>query len=104
VTLHAWGTPRVVDADACLLRQLTDLSHLQDQLEPWKVANAPAEHIDTQMMAIVGLEIPIGRIEREWKISQNRTEADCQGIVDGLSVQGGFSAERGNLVAAGKLS
>jgi transcriptional regulator len=37
-----------------------------------------------QMRAIVGIEIPISRIEGKWKMSQNRDEADRRGVVDGM--------------------
>ncbi len=36
------------------------------------------------MKAIVGIEIPIERIEGKWKLSQNRAEADRAGVVAGL--------------------
>ncbi len=34
-----------------------------------------------QMKAIVGIEIPIERIEGKWKLSQNRAEADRAGVI-----------------------
>ena len=36
------------------------------------------------MKAIVGIEIPIERIEGKWKLSQNRTAADRAGVIAGL--------------------
>jgi transcriptional regulator len=85
-TVHAWGRPAVVD-DACwLARQLADLTRLQEQRRPrpWAVADAPADFIAAQMKAIVGIEIPIGRLEGKWKMSQNRDAADRAGVVAGL--------------------
>ena len=40
------------------------------------------------MKGIVGIEIPIARIEGKWKVSQNRPEADRRGVVAGLSAEG----------------
>ena len=37
-----------------------------------------------QLRAIVGVEIAISRLEGKWKLSQNRSEADVTGVVDGL--------------------
>jgi len=37
------------------------------------------------MKSIVGLEIPIARIEGKWKVSQNRPATDQAGVVAGLS-------------------
>ena len=41
-----------------------------------------------QIRAIVGIEIPIARIEGKWKVSQNRPIADREGVVAGLRAQG----------------
>ena len=41
-----------------------------------------------QIKAIVGLEIPIARIEGKWKVSQNRPAADQAGVVAGLRGSG----------------
>jgi transcriptional regulator len=36
--------------------------------DPWKIDDAPADFVGMQMRAIVGVEIPIRRIEGKWKI------------------------------------
>jgi transcriptional regulator len=46
----------------------------------------------SQIKGIVGVEIPIDRIEGKWKVSQNRPEADRAGVVAGLR-GGGEAAE-----------
>ena len=56
--------------------------------EPWAVTDAPEAFVEAQMKGIVGIEIPIARIEGKWKVSQNRPEADRRGVVDGLSAEG----------------
>jgi transcriptional regulator len=101
VTVHVWGKPRVIEEAAWLLRQITDLTHAQEKSrpEPWKVADAPPDFVAAQMRAIVGIEIPIDRIEGKWKVSQNRTEADRRGIFAGLHSQGGSSGIMADLVA-----
>jgi transcriptional regulator len=89
VTVHAWGTPRVMDA-AALRRQIEDLTMSQEQgrPSPWAVGDAPEDFIATMINAIVGIEIPIGRIESKWKLSQNRSEADRRGVAEGLRAAG----------------
>jgi transcriptional regulator len=37
---------------------------------------------------IFGIEIPIARLEGKWKVSQNRPEADRDGVADGLGAEG----------------
>ncbi|MES2535930.1 MAG: FMN-binding negative transcriptional regulator [Pseudomonadota bacterium] len=100
-TVHAWGAPRVVDDAAWLRRQLEDLTHSQEGARPapWRVDDAPASFIAAQMNGIIGVEIPIVRIEGKWKVSQNRTEAERQGVIDGLRAEGGAGAVMAGLVA-----
>jgi transcriptional regulator len=90
VTVHAWGAPRVIDDAAWLRRQVEDLTdaHEARQPAPWHVDDAPADYLATMLKGIVGIEIPIARIEGKWKMSQNRSDADRAGIRAGLRAQG----------------
>ena len=36
------------------------------------------------MKAIIGIEIPISRIEGKWKMSQNKDKADREGVINGM--------------------
>ena len=58
-------------------------------MQPWSVDEAPADFIAAQMRAIIGVEIPISRIEGKWKVSQNRTPADREGVAQGLATEAG---------------
>ncbi|MCX5514601.1 transcriptional regulator [Kaistia algarum] len=88
-TVHAWGTPRVIDDESWLRGQIGDLTDAQEQhrSHPWAVEDAPADFVASQIKGIAGLEIPIARIEGKWKVSQNRAASDRQGVVDGLRQQ-----------------
>lgn len=55
---------------------------------PWKVSDAPETYVQSQIKAIIGVEIPIDRIEGKWKVSQNRPEQDRAGVVAGLRDSG----------------
>ena len=86
MVVHAHGRLRVVD-DAPWVHAL--VSRLTDRFEseraaPWKVSDAPEDFVVQQVRAIVGIEIPIARIEGKWKVSQNRTPADRAGVTEGL--------------------
>lgn len=87
VCVQAWGRPSIVEDAAWLRRQLDDLTHAREGARhaPWAVSDAPEEYIAAQMQAIVGIEIPIERIEGKWKLSQNRPQADRAGVLAGLS-------------------
>ena len=88
--VQARGTLAAVD-DApwlhALVGQLTD-RHEAKQAEPWAVSDAPEDFVGQQLRAIVGIEIPIARIEGKWKVSQNRVAADREGVACGLREAG----------------
>lgn len=87
VAVHAYGPMRVIDepvALRALLRRLTTL-HESPRSDPWAMEDAPDDYIAGQVRGIVGIEIPIARLVGKWKMSENRTDADFNGVVDGLS-------------------
>lgn len=92
--VHAWGRPRVVEGRAWLARQVADLTALHEagRPEPWSVTDAPAPFVEGQLKGIVGIELPIARIEGKWKVSQNRPGPDRAGVVAGLHAEGGEAA------------
>jgi len=90
-TVHAYGTLRVIDDPAWLrsfVEQLTDRHEAEHARAtgdaPWHVGDAPESFLEKQLAAIVGLELPITRIEGKWKVSQNRPAEDRAGVVAGL--------------------
>jgi transcriptional regulator len=87
VAVHAYGTLRFVE-DADFLRDhlhALTTRHEAPRDPPWAVQDAPAEYIDSLIRAIVGVEIEITRLEGKWKMSQNRSDADIDGVVRGLA-------------------
>jgi transcriptional regulator len=104
VMVHAWGTMRATDDRDWLAAQIAELTRQREvgRAEPWAVTDAPAPFIESQLKGIVGIEIPISRIEGKWKVSQNRPEADREGVVAGLNAAGDAdSLAMAALVAAG---
>jgi transcriptional regulator len=90
VVVHAYGSLKVMDDKSWMrahLERLTNENEAETAM-PWKVSDAPEEFIETMMNGIVGLELPIGRLEGKWKVSQNRTMRDREGVLEGLSKQG----------------
>jgi transcriptional regulator len=89
VVVHAHGTPRLIDDSAWLLTHLHAMTNKQEASlpQPWKVSDAPQDFIARMMTAIVGIEMPIEKIEGKWKVSQNRTRADQFGVAAGLQNQ-----------------
>lgn len=86
IVVQMWGRPQVIEETQWLLAQISDLTAAQEQgrSEPWSVGDAPAEFLASQIKGIIGLEIPIDRIEGKWKVSQNQPAINRAGVVAGL--------------------
>ena len=100
-TVHAWGKPQVIQDADWLRANVESLTRTHEGARPapWAVNDAPAEFVAAQLRGIVGIEVPIARIEGKWKVSQNRTEADRASVAAGLQEQGEASAPMAALVA-----
>jgi transcriptional regulator len=87
VVVHAHGPLRVIEDPEWLRAHLVRLAdiHESGSVNPWKVSDAPPEFISEQMGGIVGLEMPIRRLEGKWKVSQNKNERDRNAVLEGLA-------------------
>ena len=103
--VHVYGPLIAIDDPTWLHAQVSALTdrHESERKTPWAVTDAPAPFIDAQLRGIVGIEIPIARIEGKWKVSQNRSEADRAGVAAGLRESDDADARRmADMVAAAK--
>lgn len=90
VTVHVWGPLIVHDGRNWLnglVRKLTD-HHERDREPSWSVDDAPPDFIARMLGGIVGIEIPITRMQAKRKLSQNRSSEDVEGVVRGLTAGG----------------
>jgi len=83
--VHATGTPRLVVETASLRAMVLRLvdNHEAPLGHPWNVGQAESV-MDAELQAIVGFEIPIDRLEGKFKLNQNRSRADQEGVVRAL--------------------
>lgn len=108
VHVQVRGRVSVHDDPAFIGAQIAALTdeHEGRRAEPWAVTDAPEAFIAAQMRGIVGVEIAIDAVAGKYKLSQNRQEADFEGVIAGLAAEddasgpamSGFTRER-----AGKL-
>jgi transcriptional regulator len=94
VTVHAEGVPVFYDDRDrlhALVTRLTD-RHEAGRATPWQVADAPAAYTESQLHGIVGVELPIARLQGKWKLGQNRNEADRAALLAGYEAEGGHYA------------
>lgn len=84
--VHGYGRLHVVEDALWLHQHLARLSNQQEstQTTPWKIRDAPDDYIQKLLSAIVGIEIPLTRLQGKWKVSQNRPEQDRVNIAAGL--------------------
>ena len=66
------------------MRRLVE-RHEAGRSQPWSIDDAPAGYVETMVRAIVGLELRITRLEAKRKLSQNRSAADIEGVIAGLT-------------------
>jgi transcriptional regulator len=90
VSVQVRGTVKIMDDPAWLHSQLTALTaqHEADRPEAWSIDDAPANFIEMQKRAIIGIEMEITEIVGKWKVSQNRGLPDRAGVAAGLSQDG----------------
>jgi len=105
ITVHAYGRLVIHDDPAWVeanVRRLTG-QHEGTRTEPWSVDDAPEPYVAGQLKAIVGVEILIDRVEGKWKLSQNRSDDDIGGAIEGLEASGerGVSAAMRDLGRGG---
>lgn len=93
--VHAYGMPRIIEDKTWLLNHLNQLTneHEKKQETPWAVGDAPEEFIEKLLNGIVGIEIPINKLEGKWKVSQNKNSPDKLGVVKGLLSQESMQAK-----------
>jgi transcriptional regulator len=86
VTVNAHG-PLLVHDDKEFVRDVVErltTRHEARRADPWAIADAPADYIDAMLGGIVGIEIPITRLEGKKKLSQNRPVEDVHAVIAGL--------------------
>ena len=90
VTVHAYGTLRIVEKPAWLSAHLQALTGQQERrrIDPWTLADASLEFVNRMLEGIVGFEITVTRLIGKWFLSQQRTQADKESVALALSEQG----------------
>jgi transcriptional regulator len=87
IAVHAYGTVEFFHGADRLLDVVTRLTDLYEQprAEPWAATDAPEPYVQTMLRGIVGLRMPITRLDGKRKMSQNRNAEDRAGVAAGLA-------------------
>lgn len=87
IAVHAYGPVEFFEDAERLRDVVTRLTNLHEsgRAERWAVTDAPEDFVKSQLRGIVGLRMPITRIDGKLKMSQNRSAEDRAGVVEGLA-------------------
>jgi transcriptional regulator len=88
--VHAYGRMTTYTDEDRLRAHVTALTAIHEAgfEPPWRPDQAPPEFIEGMLRAIVGIEIPITRLEGKWKVNQNRLAEDRAGVIHALEERG----------------
>jgi transcriptional regulator len=83
--VHAYGVPKISDqaATVALLKDLVS-KHEKPFEPPWDF-DANAAWIQNLLPEIAGFEIRIEKLQGKFKLNQNRSAADREGVIEALS-------------------
>ena len=85
--VHAYGPVEFFEDEERLRDVVTRLTEFYEKPRerPWAVTDAPEAFVGAQLRGIVGVRVPIVRLQGKRKMSQNRPEADRIGVAVGLA-------------------
>jgi transcriptional regulator len=85
-TVHAYGVPVIIEDRERIVSVLDELvkTHESAFPQPWP-GDLPDDFRDKMIQGIVAFEIPITRLEGKFKLGQNRSAADREGVFEALS-------------------
>ncbi len=86
VAVYAFGQMEFIDdapGKRAVVARLT-AHHEAKQPKAWAVDDAPEDFVQSQLRAIRPFAFRIARLEGKWKLSQNRSEQDRDGVIAAL--------------------
>jgi transcriptional regulator len=91
VVVQARGQARAIHDNEWLVRHVAELSdrHEAPRAAPWSVDDAPKGYVPALARGIVGVEIAIASLAGKFKMSQNRPDADREGVAEGFVRESG---------------
>jgi len=94
IAVHVSGVPEMITDRERTLEILDQLTNAYEQgaKTPWTTTALTDEKIDHLLKGIVAFEMPVDRIEGKFKLSQNRSDKDRLGVMQGLKNKGNDNA------------
>lgn len=104
VEVNVHGMFRLTDDSGRTLAAVTDLTEVHEagRVEPWQVADAPDGYVEGLARGIVSFEVVVDRVEAKAKLSQNKSEADRDGVIADLAEQPGGASVIARMMRPGE--
>jgi transcriptional regulator len=95
VAVHVYGKPAASEERDFTKATLVDLvaKYESTRINPWRAEDLAPDLFDKLARAVVAFEMPIERIEGNFKLGQNRSREDRAGMLAGLEREGSCDAE-----------
>lgn len=87
--VHVQGRVRAIEDKEWLLKHVTALTnhHEGRHDHAWHISDAPEEYIERRLSGIVGIEFSIESLIGKFKLSQNRSDTDKDGVIAGMQTR-----------------
>ena len=84
--VHVYGKAAIVDEMAALRQIVLDTTAKYESMmpRPWQIPLSDRE-MDEMLKAVVGFSIEVTRVEGKFKLGQNRSREDQEGMLKGLT-------------------
>ncbi len=102
IAVHAYGQPRILEADAEKLGLLESMirEHDEGYFQQWR--ELPEAYIARQLQGIVAFQMDVVRLEARFKLSQDRTQQERERIIQEFTAQDDSTrSELGELMRSG---
>ena len=89
LAVHLSGALHVHHEPDWLRDAVSDLTdrHEADRHDRWHVTDAPDDFVSARLKGIVGIEMRVSSIEAKAKLSRDKSDADRDGVIEGLRAE-----------------
>jgi transcriptional regulator len=86
IAVHAYGKPTLITEPEAVYQLLkVQVEQFEkEHIGEYNIEKLPPDMLKSEMIGLVGLEIPIERLEGNFKLSQNRDKANYENIIHEL--------------------
>ena len=88
IAVHLYGAPRVIDGGPELQDILARLIKRYETKSDYRMETLPPDFREKEMRGAVGFQVKVTRVEANFKLSQNRNDADHANVIQQLEARG----------------